>query len=219
MYPPFEAHNVWQREQIIRRQFQANPSVHHPEVFALPRDHSVASQIRLDPCEDIQFLNDKFKRDVCSLLGIPYEMIQGKDASGMRSDSVKKTMASGRLFSTNMQDYCKHIQRLLRRVYRKIYGDDSQVAFTLVPMPRLEIETISDLKVLSEIGALTPDMSLNVSKTLLGENNMAKKQLTKNSERDIQHSENKADKDSDSANNAFGNKDKKGKTHFSIKDD
>lgn len=222
MYPPFEAHNVWQREQIIRRQFQANPSVHHPEVFALPRDHSVASQIRLDPCEDIQFLNDKFKRDVCSLLGIPYEMIQGKDASGMRSDSVKKTMASGRLFSTNMQDYCKHIQRLLRRVYRKIYGDDSQVVFTLVPMPRLEIETISDLKILSEIGALTPDMSLNVSKTLLGENNMAKKQLTKNSGHDIEHidkADKKLDEDSDATDNAFGNKNKNGKTHFSIKDD
>ena len=215
MYPPFEAHNVWQREQTIRRQFQTAPSTHYPEVYALPRDHSLVNQIRLDPCEDIQFLNDKFKRDVCSLLGIPYEMIQGKDASGMRTDSVKKTMASGRLFSTNMQDYCKHIQRLLKRVYRKIYGSDTMVSFTLVPMPRLEIETISDLKVLSEIGALTPDMSLNVSKTLLGENNMAKKHLIQNSERAIREIEEK-DNEEGSGENPFQTK--HSKKHFSIKD-
>jgi hypothetical protein len=174
MYPPFEAHNVWQREQIIRRQFESNPSVHHPEVFALPRDHTVAAQTRLDPCEDIHFLNDKYKRDVCSLLGVPYEMIQGKDSSGLGNDNVKKTLASGRIFSTNMQDYCKHLQRLLKTVYKEIYSDDSSVEFILVPMPRLEIECIADLKILHEIGALTPDMSMQMSQTLLGENNMKK---------------------------------------------
>ena len=36
-------------------------------------------------------------------------------------------------------------------------------------MPRLEVETIQDLKVLFEIGALTPDMSIKISRVLLGE--------------------------------------------------
>ena len=35
-------------------------------------------------------------------------------------------------------------------------------------MPRLEVETVTDLKVLFEIGALTPDMSVELSKILLG---------------------------------------------------
>ena len=173
MYPPFEAHNVWQREQVIRRQFEENPSVHYPEVFALPRDHRLAQQQKLEPCEDIQFLNEKYKRDVCSILGIPYEMVQGNDSKKAGPDSTKKTMASGRIFSTNMQDYCKHLQRLLKMVYEKIYRQ-SNVVFSLVPMPRLEVESIADLKVLHEIGALTPDMSMQVSKTLLGENNFVK---------------------------------------------
>lgn len=176
MYPPFEAHNVWQREQIIRRQFESNPSAHHPEVFALPRDHTVAAQTRLDPCEDIQLLNDKYKRDVCSLLGIPYEMIQGQANSGLGGDTTRKTLSSGRIFSTNMQDLCKHIQKLLKQVYQTIYDDKQQVMFVLVPMPRLEIECINDLKVLHEIGAMTPDMSMQMSKTLLGENHIGKKQ-------------------------------------------
>lgn len=174
MYPPFEAHNVWQREHIIRRQFDTSTSSHHPEVFALPRDHTIAPQTRLDPCEDIMFLNDKYKRDVCSLLGIPYEMVQGKDG-GFSHENARKTMASGRIFSTNMQELCKHCSRLLVLVYRAIYGKDSTVSFTLVPMPRLEIEQIADLKILHEIGALSPDMCLKMSKTLLGDDSMFKK--------------------------------------------
>ena len=35
-------------------------------------------------------------------------------------------------------------------------------------MPRLEIETIQDFKILYEIGALTPDMSVELSRILLG---------------------------------------------------
>ena len=41
--------------------------------------------------------------------------------------------------------------------------------FLLVPMPRLEIETIQDFKILHEIGALTPDMTVKLSRILLGE--------------------------------------------------
>jgi hypothetical protein len=36
-------------------------------------------------------------------------------------------------------------------------------------MPRLEIETIQDFKILHEIGALTPDMTVKLSRILLGE--------------------------------------------------
>jgi hypothetical protein len=175
MYPPFEAHNVWQREQVIRRQFDANPSTHTPEVFALPRDHKLTQPQTLQPCEDINFLNDKYKRDVCAILGVPFEMISGTDQKRSGLDNSKKTMASGRIFSTNMQDYCKHLQRLLRQVYSVIYRSNNST-FVLVPMPRLEIESIEDLKILHEVGALTPDMSMQLSKTLLGETTMYKKQ-------------------------------------------
>ena len=55
------------------------------------------------------------------------------------------------------------------QVYRQIYGRSGDADFLLVPMPRLEVETIQDFKVLYEIGALTPDMSIKISRVLLGE--------------------------------------------------
>lgn len=176
MYPQLEAHNVWQREQIIRRQFQNTSCTHYPEVFALPRDHTLASQNTLQPCEDIEFLYNKFRRDTCGLLGVPYEMISGSSGGGMGNETIKKTQASGRLFSTNMQDYCLHLQRLLLQIYKSIYKNDSQKCeFVLIPMPRLEITCIDDLKTLHEIGALTPDMSMKVSTSLLGERSRVNK--------------------------------------------
>jgi len=36
-------------------------------------------------------------------------------------------------------------------------------------MPRLEVETVQDMKALYDIGALTPDMSLQLSQILMGE--------------------------------------------------
>lgn len=174
LFPPFQAHNVWQRENIMRRQFMETPSNHHPEVYALPRDHDIVSQTMLQPCEDLTFLLDKYRRDVGALMGIPVEMIMGKSGGGQ--ETVRRTLASGRIFSTNMHEMCRHIQTLLSRIYCRIYKKDPDtVQFLLIPMPRLEIETIEDFKVLYDIGALTPDMSIKLSKILLGEDTTAKK--------------------------------------------
>ena len=41
--------------------------------------------------------------------------------------------------------------------------------FVLLPMPRLEVESVADMKILFEIGALTPDMSLQLSNIMMGE--------------------------------------------------
>ena len=168
LFPPIQAHNVWQREHVMRRQFIETPSNHHPEVYALPRDHDIVQQQTLQPCEDMVFLLEKFRHDVSALTGVPYEMIAGK--GGGSHETVRKTMASGRIFSTNMHEVCRHLQTLLRRVYSAAYQTAlSEIEFILVPMPRLEIETIQDIKILHEIGALSPDMVLKLSRILLGE--------------------------------------------------
>jgi hypothetical protein len=170
LFPPIQAHNVWQREHVMRRQFMETPSSHHPEVYALPRDHDVVQQQNLEPCEDLTFLLEKFRHDVAALTGVPYEMIAGKGSGS--HETIRKTMASGRIFSTNMHEICRHLQTLLCRVYSAVYGpstEEADVEFVLVPMPRLEIETIQDIKVLHEIGALSPDMVLKLSRVLLGD--------------------------------------------------
>jgi hypothetical protein len=170
LFPPIQAHNVWQREHVMRRQFMETPSSHHPEVYALPRDHDLVQQQNLEPCEDLAFLLEKFRHDVAALTGVPYEMIAGKGSGS--HETIRKTMASGRIFSTNMHEICRHLQTLLCRVYSAAYAGpntEEEVEFVLVPMPRLEIETIQDIKVLHEIGALSPDMVLKLSRVLLGD--------------------------------------------------
>ena len=57
----------------IKKQFDqgAAGSTHQPDVFTLPRDHDVAQQPMLNPCEDLDFLMSKFQHDVCSIMGVP----------------------------------------------------------------------------------------------------------------------------------------------------
>ena len=159
-------HNWFERDILIRKQIE-RPSTHRPQVYTLPRDHDLAQQVMLSPCEDLQFLSDKFRRDICSATGVPFEMVSGKE--GGSAENTRKTMASGRIFSVNMHEFCRHCQNVLRVVYCHIYREHHEsVEFILTPMPRLEVESVEDLKVLYEIGALTPDMSVELSKILLG---------------------------------------------------
>ena len=181
MFPNLQAHNYFERDLLIRRQMD-RPSTHRPQVYTLPRDHDVAEQVMLQPCEDLAFLLDKFRRDVSALTGVPHEMIIGRDNGN--HETVRKTIASGRIFSTNMHEFCRHCQYLLSRIYTHIYrGRPGAAEFVLTPMPRLEVETIGDFKVLFEIGALTPDMSLELSRIMLGSASYSKNkpgQPTKN---------------------------------------
>jgi hypothetical protein len=100
----------------IKKQFDQNPSgsTHQPDVFTLPRDHDVAQQPMLTPCEDLDFLMSKFQRDVCAVMGVPEEMVRSQ-AHGAQ-ETVRKTMASGRIFSSNMVEVCRQLQELLRQV-------------------------------------------------------------------------------------------------------
>ena len=113
----------------------------------------------------MDFLLNKFQSDVANVTGVPMDMVHGVTRV---NESSQKTMSSGRLFMAKMTDLCRKLQMLLAEVYRDIYGD-ADVRFFMVPMSRLEINSVADLKVLFDAGCLTPDMSLQLSSLLLGE--------------------------------------------------
>jgi hypothetical protein len=164
-YPALGARNWFERDMLLRKHME-RPSTHRPMVYTLPRDHDLAQQVMLTPCEDLPFLLEKFRRDISAATGVPYEMVAGKQAG---QETAAKTMTSGRLFAANMHEFCRHCQNLLTQAYSAIYKVNPEtVDFVLTPMPRLEVESVSDLKVLFEIGALTPDMSVELSRVLLG---------------------------------------------------
>ena len=164
-YPQLGARNWFERDVLLRKQME-RPSTHRPMVYTLPRDHDLAQQVMLSPCEDLPFLLEKFRRDISAATGVPYEMVAGRHGS---QETATKTITSGRLFSANMHEFCRHCQTVLVQVYCTIYRvNEESVQFIMTPMPRLEVESVSDLKVLFDIGALTPDMSVELSRVLLG---------------------------------------------------
>jgi hypothetical protein len=164
-FPKLAARNWFERDAQLRRHMD-RPSTHRPMVYTLPRDHDLAQQVMLNPCEDLPFLLEKFRRDISSATGVPYEMVAGRHGG---QETATKTMTSGRLFSANMHEFCRHCQNLLTQVYAAIYAvNPENVEFIMSPMPRMEVESVNDLKVLFEIGALTPDMSVELSRVLLG---------------------------------------------------
>jgi hypothetical protein len=114
-FAPLNATNLWTRDAQIKKQFDGISSTHQPDVYTLPRDHTVSQQPMLAPCEDLEFLLGKFQRDVCAVLGVPEDMVRSK--GGGAHENTKKTMATGRIFSSTMTDVCRHLQELLRQVF------------------------------------------------------------------------------------------------------
>ena len=163
---PLQATNMWTRDAQIRKQF-TGVSVHEPDIFTLPKDHDVSAQPMLTPCEDIDFLMAKFQRDVCAIVGVPEEMVLTRTKARM-ADTVHRTLAAGKIFSSNMKQICDHLKQVAADAYRQIYSKQN-AEFCFAPMPRLEVEKIDDLKVLYEIGAITPDVSIQLTELLMGD--------------------------------------------------
>lgn len=155
----------WQeRDEQIDHQF-TKPTNHTPTVYNMPKHVSQQVLGHLQPCEDIPFLYDKFQNDVTSVFGIPPDML-GNRRSGGR-DLTKRAQLSGRIFSANIQRIAVILQSFLNSVYHQIYGGQN-INFTLTSIPRLDVESIADLKTLFEIGALSADATAHISDMLLG---------------------------------------------------
>ena len=164
MMPPLCATGLASRDAQIRKQFEG-VGTHVPDVFTLPKDHAIAPQVLLQPRADIPFLWGKFQQSVAAVMMVPYDMVQ---SSGPTPETIRKTAASGRIFTSNMTQVCQHLQRLLTQAYEVIYkGGKGAVRFRLSPLRRLEVESIADLKVLFEIGALTALHGSDVSSLVI----------------------------------------------------
>ena len=140
---------------------------HMPAIYALPPSRRLENTPSLTPCMDIPFLQSKYKYDVCSLLGVPPDMMftsQGKLEGS--SQNMSKTQGSSRLFQAKMQRVCGFLKDLMADCYETIYK--SEANFHIVPMPRLEIQTVEDLKILFECGILQPQHTIELSEVLMG---------------------------------------------------
>lgn len=167
----FDTHGeseVTSRDQIIRRQvMQGKP--HDPVVYTLPKHSELEAQVDLKPVEDVGFLLEKYSRDVAFLLGIPPNFVVSK-TSLTSSNSAAIQAENTNTFTTNAQAVCKHLQALLSDVHQAIYGKPMQ--FTILPVPRLSLETVEDLKNLMDTGLILPEKAASIADILLGTQNL-----------------------------------------------
>lgn len=148
----------------VEETFQCHQSNHREIVYELPPHHRIEPTPVLRPVVDMEFMTRKFRCSVCSLLGIPSEMVQAdKGSAGQESRGGRST---SRIFQGKMARMCFFLSQLLQEVYRKIYKGEAE--FHLIALPRLEVQGVEDLKILHEIGVLQPDHALKLSDILLG---------------------------------------------------
>ena len=135
---------------------------HQPSVHVLPTFRHIDPMGHLTPCSDIHFLQQKYTSDVCSLMAVPMGMIQGNES--IKTSTQSK--GSSRIFQAKMQRVCTFLKALLSEAHELIYKKPAE--FDLVPMPRLEISEVADLKVLHDVGVLQPEHTVEIASLLMG---------------------------------------------------
>jgi hypothetical protein len=171
-----QPHKTTSTTEKIEETFYTHSMNHYPAVYTLPAHHHVDKAPDLKPCTDIISMQSKYKNDVCSLIGIPPEMVTSVQHTTGEKQAKTSGVSSGtsRIFQAKMQSITIFLKSLLSEVYSTIYkGAEAQ--FELQPMPRLEISSIEDLKILHEIGVLQPEHTLDLASILLGKLKKAKK--------------------------------------------
>jgi hypothetical protein len=149
--------------------FQHNSRNHIPSVYQLPNHHHLEQAPELKPVIDISMLHTKYKIDVCSLTGVPPEMVTSVNFNENKSSKsgTQQGTSTNRMFQAKMQNVCNFLKTLMKEVYVAIYRSED-CEFEIIPMPRMEINSIEDLKILHEIGVLQPEHTVDLASILIG---------------------------------------------------
>ena len=145
--------------------FEKNTKNHYPAVYDLPKHRHLENAPVLKPCCDILLLINKYKYDVCYLFNIPPDMIS-ISTNQHNNVATSKTAGHNRLFQAHCQRLCNFFRTFCAKIYEENYKTETE--FDIVPMPRLEIESLSDLQILFETGVLQPDHTMPLAEILLG---------------------------------------------------
>lgn len=108
-------------------------------------------------------------RDVAFCLGIPPNFVVSKSNLSSSTDTASQQGENNHTFSTNAQNLCRHLERMLCDVHDVIYGQPAD--FSIVPMSRISIQSMDDIKALVETGLMLPEKAVRITDTLLGAHN------------------------------------------------
>lgn len=148
----------------IEEEFLENSGNHPPLLHILPKNYDSQMLGQLNPVEDIEQLYNQWTNSVFQLFKIPPKMMIGK-SHGLQ----KEAGMNQRIFSAEMQQLCMHLRVLAANVYSIIYGEEDphKVNFVIQPAPKIDVESIEDLKMLFEIGSIKPSTAAKLSDTLI----------------------------------------------------
>lgn len=83
------------------------------------------------------FAQVKFAKDICSLLGVPFELLSGGYDDMKVGEKHKRSPSGSKVFITNMMTVCRHLELLLTDVYLATYGGSAEdIKFSVCAMPR-----------------------------------------------------------------------------------
>ena len=152
--------NAYTRDILTETLVGAKPcGEHRPLVYTLPKNTALEQPTKLESIMNVgqmQVLNlltkqtpyvqakllltlfwqVKFAKDICSILGVPFDLISG-GYDEMKVGEKSRRSSSSKVFVTNMMTVCRHLELLLTDVYLATYGGSSEdISFTICAMSR-----------------------------------------------------------------------------------
>lgn len=160
--------NAYVRDSIMETMVGVKPTDHRPVVYTLPKNTSLEQVQKLDTIVDVGTLQVKFAKDICCLLGVPFEMLAG-GYSEMNVGEKRRASSGSKVFVTNMMTVCRHLELLLTDVYLATYGGSmDDIEFKICPMPRLEINSMDEICMLMDAGVVSAENAADISNMVLG---------------------------------------------------
>jgi hypothetical protein len=77
-YIPNEMHaNMYMRDHILETLISCKDTLHKPHVYTLPKNTSLESTSKLEPCIKLTDLQFTMRSNIAKLIGIPMELLEG----------------------------------------------------------------------------------------------------------------------------------------------
>lgn len=110
-------------------------------MYSLPKNSKLEAVSALHSTVDVLQLQQTMAKSIASIVGVPFEIIGGGYSN---KDGGKKSLENSRVFSTNMNTLCSHLQNLLSDVYEASFPKSKiSLQFQLTSSPRIEVNNIA----------------------------------------------------------------------------
>ena len=77
-YIPSEMNtNMFMRDRIMETLISCKDTPHKPDVYTLPKNTSLESTPKLEPCTNLENLQFNMRSSIAKLIGIPCELLEG----------------------------------------------------------------------------------------------------------------------------------------------